>query len=69
MSSTQKKGGGSRKLGRNKKWCESYRLRMQSEKNKKSKMERHIKRFPADDQAINAIRSIADKRLNALRAG
>ena len=35
------KGGGSRKHGRNKKWCESYRARGQREKNKLLKQARH----------------------------
>ena len=63
----QKKSGGNRKLGRNKKGCEAYRAMGTRERNKKVKMLRHIKRFPADRQAKNRLRSIASIALKRLQ--
>ena len=84
MAGKQKKGGSAKKHGRNRQWCESYRARGTREKNKRAKMERHLRRIEAkqirnkrrdngiivkmDEQAINAIRSIESKRINALKA-
>ena len=55
---TQKKGGGSRKLGNNKKWCEVYRSTGRRESNKLLKMQRHLRHYPADDQCANRLRSL-----------
>jgi len=58
---SDKKGGGSRKKGRNRKWCEAYRIMGRRESNKRRKMDRHIKAFPNDMQAQNRLRSITAK--------
>jgi len=42
--SKQKVGGGGRKLGRNKAWCEVYRQQGRREKNRKIKWLRTLKR-------------------------
>lgn len=34
-----------RKIGRNAKWCQNYRLRQQGERNKAKKLLRHFKRY------------------------
>jgi len=67
MSQKQKQSGGNRKGGRNKKWCEAYRAMGTRERNKKLKMASHIKRFPADKQAKNRMKSIANAALKRLR--
>jgi hypothetical protein len=41
MSKTQKAGGGSKKIGRDKKKCERYKLEMAKEKNKERKKLRY----------------------------
>jgi hypothetical protein len=41
----QRKGGGSRKIGRNKKKCERYRLEGRREKNKRRKQLRLQKKY------------------------
>jgi len=58
---SDKKGGGSRKKGRNLIWCKGYHMTGRREINKRRKMERHIKQFPADKQAQKRLRSITDK--------
>ncbi len=68
MPKQNKSGSGSRKHGRNATFCLSYHSRARRETNKKLKMERHMRRFPNDGQTVNAMRSIEDKRINALRA-
>jgi len=62
---SEKKGGGSRKKSRNIEWCKTYRMFGRRELNKRKKIERHIKKFPADMQAQNRLRSINDKARNA----
>lgn len=49
-----KSGGGAKKIGRNKKWCEAYILRRQRDKNKERKLKRHLKRHPSDLLAARA---------------
>ena len=46
---------GCKKAGRNRKWCEAYRLAGTREKNKRRKLERRIKRFPNDTGAKRAL--------------
>ena len=55
--SRQAKSGGGKKIGRSKKWCESYRARGQREKNKRLKLERHLRRFN-DKQARKALNAL-----------
>ena len=63
----KQKAGGNKKYGKNAPWCLAYRMMGTREKNKKLKMERHLRHFPRDEQTKNAMRSIATKQLNALR--
>lgn len=51
-------GGKSKKKGRNKVWCDLYRKRGQREKNKRVKIQRHIKKFPNDLQAQKALKGV-----------
>jgi len=51
---SQKKTGGSRKIGRNKRFCEIYRNLGRRERNKALKLARHIKTHPKDKQAKRA---------------
>lgn len=46
---------GCKKAGRNRKWCEAYRLAGTREINKRKKLERRIKRFPNDTGAKSAL--------------
>ena len=56
MAKRQKqKVKGCKKAGRNRKWCEAYRLAGTREKNKRRKLERRIKRFPNDTGAERAL--------------
>jgi hypothetical protein len=57
---TQKKGGGNKKYGNNKKWCEVYRSLGRRETNKKRKLASHIRRFPEDTQAFNRLRALTE---------
>lgn len=61
------KANKNRKYGRNIKWCTAYKAQDKRYTNKVRKINRHIKRFPADLQAPNALRSIEQRRINALR--
>lgn len=61
MGEKAKGGKKNRKVGRNKKWCESYRARHQREKNKVVKLDRHIQTHPADNCAL--VRRDAMRRL------
>lgn len=45
MPKTQKAGGGSKKIDRNKKKCERYRIEGRREKNKKLRQERREKKL------------------------
>jgi len=42
--STQKKGGGARKIGRHKAHCLRYKMENRLEKNKTKKLKKHLKR-------------------------
>lgn len=54
-SKIARKGGKkNRKYGRNKKFCERYRLEGRREKNRKIRLARHLKRFPDDGVARRA---------------
>lgn len=60
MAKRQKeKVKGCKKGGRNRKWCETYRLVGQREVNKLRKIRRHIKRFPDDGVAKQALARLA----------
>ena len=48
MVEKAKKTGKGRKVGRNLKWCQAYRLRRQRERNKAVKLRRHLARLPGD---------------------
>lgn len=48
MTKQTSAGGKASKKGRNKKFCEVYRLEGRREKNKKKKLLRHIKKHPND---------------------
>ena len=48
-----KKSGGSKKIGRNKKWCETYQMRGTREINKLKKIRRHLRRHPHDGIGAN----------------
>ena len=54
------KSNGKRKA--HKKVCEAYRARGQREKNKKIRLNRHIKRFPKDLVAVRALGTAAVKQ-------
>lgn len=47
-NAARRKGKKNRKHGRNKKWCEAYRLRGQREKNKAKRLAKHRKAHPND---------------------
>jgi hypothetical protein len=51
--------GKSKKQGRNSKWCEAYRLRGQREINKARKLARHLRRFPWDRCALDALQALS----------
>lgn len=55
----RKAGKKNRKYGRNKKWCEVYRMRSQRERNKVRKLARHLKKYPHDATAKKALRSLS----------
>ena len=44
-----------RKIGRNKSWCSAYRAGCRQLINKKRKLRRHIRRYPADLNAQKAL--------------
>jgi hypothetical protein len=68
MMATQKKGGGSRKLGRNKAWCLVYKTLDRRFQHKQETLARHIRDFAGDLQAANAYRSRIDKHRNLGKA-
>jgi hypothetical protein len=51
-------GGSSGKKGRMKIWCAAYSASHRYEKNKKRKILKHLKKFPADKVAENALTSL-----------
>ena len=55
MVEKAKKTGKGRKIGRNKRWCEAYRLRGQREKNKAVRLHKHLRRLPDDAVAARAL--------------
>lgn len=56
MAKKQKQGKrSSRKVGRNKSWCQAYRAGCRREINKKRKLRRHLRRFPTDLNAKKAL--------------
>lgn len=57
MASKQK-GGGSKKIGRNKKWCEVYKTSGRRIKNKRKKLARHLKEHPDDKQTAKVMARI-----------
>jgi hypothetical protein len=61
MATQKKSGKKHRKHGRNKKWCEAYRLRRQRERNKVKRLKVHLTRFPTDKVAKAAVdRAVAN---------
>ena len=58
------KGGGTKKVGRNKDKCAKYRLNQRREKNKISKWGKMIKNLPVD----NAMRVELKKKIKALES-
>ena len=50
-----KKGKKQRKQGRNKTYCQFYALTNRREKNKITRLKKHLVRFPADQCAIKAM--------------
>lgn len=54
--SKKDQGGKNKKYGRNKIWCQTYRTREVRAKNRVRKLRRHIKNFPADVQAVAALK-------------
>ena len=55
MVEKAKKTGKGRKIGRNKRWCESYKLRHQREANKTVRLHKHLRRLPNDTVAARAL--------------
>lgn len=47
-----------RKYGRNKKWCEQYKLFGTRELNKAKRLRTHCKRFPLDMKALAALKKL-----------
>ena len=58
MAKKNEKGGGARKYGRNKRWCEAYRLRGTREINKAARLRRHLARFPDDRTALHCLNNL-----------
>ena len=50
--------GNSRKIGRNKDTCAAYKASATRDKNKRVKVKRHIKKYPADIQAKNDLKRL-----------
>jgi hypothetical protein len=50
-----KKGKKNRKLGANQKYCDFYRAAGLQEKNRERRILRHLKKYPADKQALEAL--------------
>ena len=50
-----KKSKKQRKVGRNANYCKAYRLSRRRERNKLIRLEKHLKRFPADSCAKKAV--------------
>lgn len=48
-----KKGGKNRKYGRMEKWCAVYESSGRAEKNRKRRMQYHLRRNPGDQKAIS----------------
>ena len=61
LSSEKGKGGGARKYGRAKKWCEMYRKLGMRRKNKIKKIRRHIKKFGDDKRAASALKRVINE--------
>ena len=55
MAKNAKQGGNSRKKGRMKHWCLLYKNRQQRERNKARTLTNHLRRFPADAVALDAL--------------
>ena len=55
MVEKAKKTGKGRKIGRNLKWCQAYRLRRQRERNKAVRLRKHLARLPGDMVAAAAL--------------
>lgn len=57
----KQQGGSNKKKGRNKQRCEIYRMINRRLSNKVRKMQRHIRKFPNDAQAIKALKKLQNK--------
>lgn len=55
---SRKKGKKNRKHGRNKKFCEWYSKTGQKAKNKATKLRKHLKEFPNDAAAQEALKKL-----------
>ena len=58
MPVVQKAKSKGRKIGRNARWCEAYRLQGKRMKNKIKKLRKHIKNFTEDKQAKAALKRL-----------
>lgn len=59
MAGAKAKGGKKgRKIGRNAKYCERYRIEGREIKNKRRRLRRHLKRYPDDAQAMRALEAL-----------
>lgn len=54
-------GAKGRKIGRNKKFCERYRASYTRYFNKLKKLERHMRKFPHDEQAQNRFNALTNQ--------
>jgi hypothetical protein len=53
-------GKKNRKVGRNAKWCERYRLSRRREHNKLRRLAKHLERHPGDNVGMNAAKRCRD---------
>ncbi len=53
-----KKGGKNRKYGRNKRFCDRYKIEGRETKNRARKMSRHLKKYPDDKQAEGLLKKL-----------
>jgi hypothetical protein len=56
-------GKGSRKIGRNQKWCQAYRANGVRERNKIKRLTTYVRRYPEDLQAANRLRSLTHPKV------
>lgn len=51
---------GNKKHGRNKRYCDKYKLEGRYEKNKAKKLEKHLARQPDDEAALAAYKALPE---------